>query len=327
MIHSVSHQRWMLVFAFGTALLLTFAFSRSTRAQDEEPPPEPPPVNNNDDYDTPKTNTGSGEIIEVEPEDEDGYADAVVYTDKEIKAECNKYRGKYVSYYDHVYLVENCKLRELMTEKRIQLVSKARARIYEVDGTTLAKLGLGTPITDDGSKEKVRGCKELENRYVTITYTDIYFVTGCKKRPFPDWETYMDHRKAKKKVKEEVLAVSLKEFDSLKLGPEITSVIDAEFAKVLTGEAGIEVIPVDEACRGLNGKDVSYVDKLYRIEKCRKREYDPELYLKKRRNVKIVLKELTAEQWLSLPDGKSMDPVVVVPEAAPAEYKAKRGAP
>ena len=62
---------------------------------------------------------------------------------------------------------------------------------------------------------------------------------------------------------------------------------------------------MDEACHGVDGRVVSYYSRLYRIERCRKREItDTEEFLRRLGNIerKEIL-ELRSEQWLSLPDG------------------------
>ena len=95
--------------------------------------------------------------------------------------------------------------------------------------------------------------------------------------------------------------------DSLEVGEPMRSVVDDMFAKLLTGSAGVEIIPVDEACEGVNNMVVSYYSRLYRIERCRKREIiSPELFMKKAGRNLAKLKEMSSEQWLSLPDGEPM---------------------
>ena len=94
--------------------------------------------------------------------------------------------------------------------------------------------------------------------------------------------------------------------NSLKLGKEIPSIMPAIFKKLLSGSAQVDVIPLNEACRNVNGKLVFYYTHIYKIENCRKREVDAEEYMKRHKYDRFKLPELTSEQWVSLPDGKPM---------------------
>lgn len=240
-----------------------------------------------------------------EPEDT-GWTPIKQYSASEKKEECGKFEGRVISYYGNVYLVEDCKFRQIKAHEYVQELAEKKTKIQEIDGSTLAKLSAGKPILSKSETVKKRTCPELEGNYVTFTNTEVYFVESCKRRPFPDWETYVDHRRKQGKGKTEILGLSWDEFESLKQGKAISSILDKHFADLLSGKAGVDVIPIDEACKGLNNQDVSYIDKIYRIENCRKREYDPADFLKQHFSTKLKLPELTAEQWLSLPDGKPM---------------------
>jgi len=177
-----------------------------------------------------------------------------------------------------------------------------------VQSPTIAKLKKGKPIFGRlQEKGKKRSCKTLTGKYITYAYTDVFYVEKCKKRQFADWATYVEHKKNLGRENEEIVVLTWDEYTELPLGPEIESIVDQEFERLLSGEAGVDVIPIDEACRGLNGKDVSYIDRIYKIQKCRKREYNAMAYSIKRGDKKLKLRELRPEQWLSLPDGKPMD--------------------
>ena len=241
------------------------------------------------------------------PED-NGYAERMVYSSAAKKKECQLRNGKYLGYYDHIYYVENCTLRLVTSSKILNHVTSRGVKLQTVGHETIAMLKMGQPLTELTSNQKnQRTCKQLESKYITHSYTDIFFVSKCRKKAFPDWTTFIAHRKSTKKRKSEVLALTWGEFSRIKLGTPFESTIDSEFEKLLTGEAGIEVIPIDEACAGVNHKNVSYVDKIYRIENCSKREYDAAAFVRKRAGKPFKLKELTAEQWLSMPEGPPMN--------------------
>lgn len=235
---------------------------------------------------------------------EEGWTKVKQYSDKEIAETCRKYEGKFIGYYDELYKVEKCKRRAVTRGKKL-MKKDANIHVDIVEPDVVAKLPIGSPLDSEEASHK-RSCKEIEGHYVTYTYTNIFIVKNCKLRKFPDWETFQSHRKKNNTMSNPILALKENEFFALRQVRPIASEIDKVFEKVLTGEAGVDVIPLDEACEGVEGKDVFYYSKIYKIEKCRKREYDPELYIKTRGG-KVTLKELTSSQWLSLPDGSPME--------------------
>lgn len=226
------------------------------------------------------------------------------YTAAQKKAECSKYEGRYIGFYDQVYKVEKCKRREIIGESEIGSLNLKHS-VVMVEKETVAMLDEGAPIKPDGLPRK-RSCSDLEGRYIVLGAGDIEFVEKCQRHIIPDVETLEAHRSKHKKGDGEIIELDAAEYHALKVGKAIPSILNDQNELVLNGKAGIDVIPVDEACRGVEGKVVSYYSKLYRVEKCRKREIDPEEYLKKPENASRKFVELSSEQWLSLPDGKPM---------------------
>ena len=220
-------------------------------------------------------------------------------------AECSKYEGKYISSYDNLYRVEKCR-RRLITNGDLTRKVTLTHPVYPVKNDTIIMLAEGTPIESLTEIElsATALCRRLEGDYITIPGGDIYVVEDCKRRMFPDWETFTEHQKKTKKLI--ITEISAPEMDSLKVGKEIPSIMPAIFKKLLTGSAQVDVIPLNEACRGVNGKLVFYYTHIYKIENCRKREVDAEEYMKRHKYERFKLPELTSEQWLSLPDGKAM---------------------
>ena len=110
----------------------------------------------------------------------------------------------------------------------------------------------------------------------------------------------------KGKKSENLLELDLLKYPDLKEGEVYLSVVDQD--KTIIDHIKndrTDVIPIKQACKGLNGSFVSYVDKIYKIENCRKREIDPEYFVSKYKNIK--LKEISSNQWVSLPDGKPLN--------------------
>lgn len=231
----------------------------------------------------------------------------------EVQKICKKYRGQLIAYYGEVFRVEDCERRPIINNKTVYSLLRSGKKIIDVDGDTIAALPEGEPVDLATTLESARSCKSLEGSYVTFSSVDVYIVEHCKKRLFPDWETYIRHRQKRGEKKGEILSLSSVEFESLEAGKPIVSIFDDIFAKLLYGSAEVDVIPVDEACAGVNNHLVSYYSRLYRIERCRKREVtDPESYLRHGGASAGKIKELTSEQWLSLPDGQ---PVIDKPRA------------
>lgn len=231
------------------------------------------------------------------------------FTRGEIQTICKKYQGHLIAYYNDVYKVENCARRPIINNKTVYQMQREGHKVLDVSGDVIAALPEGDALDFAETKAQARGCNKLEKQYVTFSNVDVYFVENCKRRIFPDWETYIRHREKRSDKKGEILALSWIEFDQLGAGEPIPSVVDDMFKKLLTGEAGVEIIPVDEACEGVNGRVVSYYQRLYRVEGCRKREIvDPELYMKKLGlGASVKITELRSEQWLSLPDGQPIE--------------------
>lgn len=225
---------------------------------------------------------------------------------KEIqKKQCEKFEGKVISFYDHIFKVEKCLRRPILQSRTVSDFMQAGVKIHNVESITLAALAEGTPLDDSSPTKEGRTCKQLEKQYVTYSYVDVYFIEHCKKRLFKDWDSYLKHRKHRNDELGEILTLSWNEFNSFPDGVDMPSFIDEEFRKLLSKAKDVDVIPIDEACHGVEGKYTSYYSKVYKIEKCRKREIDNRsLFTLKKADKALTVTELTSEQWISLPDGK-----------------------
>jgi hypothetical protein len=230
------------------------------------------------------------------------------FTHEERRELCAKYEGGLIAFYGEVYRVEKCKRRSFAQNKSVYEQQRRGEVITVVDQRVIAALAEGEPIDEAKSVETARSCNELERHYVTYSNVDVYFVENCKKRLFPDWETYLAHRKKRGEARAEILNLSWIEFSRLSDGPPILSVLNEEFRDSVASDSEVDIMPVDEACKGVEGKVVSYYSYLYRIERCRKRVYlDPNVVLKPSKQKKEKFIPLTSEQWLSLPDGEPID--------------------
>lgn len=239
-----------------------------------------------------------------------------VYTASDRKRICAKYEKQLIAYYGDVWKVDDCRRRPITDSKTVYGFQRNGQKVVDVDADVIAALREGEPLDLNEAEDTIRGCKVLESHYVTFSAVDVYFVEHCKRRLFPDWATYVKHRDRRGDKKGEILSLSLIEFDRLPPGEPLPSVVDDLFSKLLTGSAGVEIIPIDEACDGLEGKVASYYSRLYRVERCRKREVvEPDLYVKRNGGINgLKATEMKSEQWLSLPDGEPIGaPLAPVP--------------
>ncbi len=227
------------------------------------------------------------------------------FTSAEVQKECRKYEGKFIAYYDKIYKVEKCKRREVLSTDDQPNPVLARAKIQSVEGLTVATLPEGSPIEIERFTGKLN-CLRLEGRYILSRGDDIYFIEKCKKRMIPDWDTYAEHAQKRGKRGLEVFELAEAEFHAIKAGEPIKSVLDEEYKKLLAADKEPDIIPINEACKGLNGKYVTYYSRIYRIDACKKRPVDSEAFVMKNSNLKMI--ELSSEQWVSLPTGKIYKP-------------------
>ncbi len=227
-----------------------------------------------------------------------------VFTRQEIQRFCAQHKDRLIAYYGEVYQVEKCTRRVIQNSKTLARMIAKGAKVSDVDGDVIAAIPEGEPLDNDLIRQSIRTCKVLNGQYVSYSSVDVYFVEGCKRRLLPDWTTYINHRDVRDDERGEIMSLSWEEFVALQEGTHIPSVVDDMFARLLQGDAGVDIIPADEACEGINDKVVTYYDKMYRIEKCRKREIlNPGDVLQGFVEKTTKFHELTSQQWLSLPSG------------------------
>ncbi len=212
---------------------------------------------------------------------------------------CRKYDKKHIVYYSDIYFVEKCQ-RHLVVQESAEFKIVKSGTLIEVDQDVVQAIPRGEPMKS--GVDKKRSCKELEGRYVTTHFIDIYYVDGCKKRLFPEWDTYQAHSQTKPRERREILEVTDAELSSFKDGKDMPN-LERQDDEVIVDGSTIDLLPIKEACKGLEGKIVAFYGAIYRIEKCRKRpivsQSEVDLSIKSQAVI-----EINATQWYSLPKGK-----------------------
>jgi hypothetical protein len=225
------------------------------------------------------------------------------YSAAERQAECRKYRNKLISYYGDVFKVTDCERRLVESQDLIQRWVAQGKRIIAVENETIIKVPEGEPLTTATGSRQTYSCRELNGRYVMAGSSEIHFIQNCRRRSFPDWETFKEHRRKHNLQSKPIIELTTSRFQELKEGEPFPTILDDVYQKMDVEEEEVDVIPLSEACRGLNGKYVTYYSRVYKIENCRKREIvDPDVASRKVKGKSV--RELTSEQWLSLPDGE-----------------------
>lgn len=232
------------------------------------------------------------------------YVDPIIVpiTASESRKQCQQYEGKYISHYSNVYKVKNCQ-RKLINTDEIYELSKKKIKIYEVGNQTIRALKLYVKKPQSSYKKSKALCKKLEKQYITLQFENIFYVENCKKRAFDNWSSYESHRgKLDYKKKTVIFNLTWEEFSSLKDGKPMPSTLDADFKKQLSKQREPDLIPIDEACEGIEGQYAYYYSKLYKIQNCHKRVVILDSIKNKKKFSKLNIKEMTSEQWMSLPD-------------------------
>ena len=177
---------------------------------------------------------------------------------------CRKYEGAYISYYEHVFLVKGCQRHRVASHEEIYKLTRRGVALQTVDASVIR----GIPLADNSKQQskKVSAsqlCRALQGRYISRSYVDIYYVNKCRKRLFPNWETYQEHARQHGKQGTSIISVSGREFNAIKTGKHMPFA----HSEAMAISPEVDVIPIDEACKGVEGKYVSYYSKVYHIKK------------------------------------------------------------
>lgn len=206
---------------------------------------------------------------------------------------CRKYEGAHISYYGQIFRVKSCKRHAVTDQKKIRDLA-GRGVNFIVVGNDVIR---GIPLADKESFvsiDRKKLCRSVRGKYISYSFVDIYYIEGCTKRLFPNWASYQEHRRSRRGgVSGAIVSLNWQEFTAIKAGKDMP----ATSSSSLPPDSGVDVIPIGEACKGLENKYVSYYSKIYHIKNCHKKLIPYHLAREKR-----IFKELTSEQWLSLPD-------------------------
>lgn len=231
------------------------------------------------------------------------------------KSTCKQYEGKLIAYYADVYAVRACKRHLIEDPDELKKLQQSGKVIVEVEADVIKSLPLFVQ-KDQPRISKRRSCTEFNNKYVTHTLNEVYFVQNCTKRLFVDWESYLAHRKTRGINDFQIQELSFTEFSMLKTGDPMPSETDKYFAEQFEHSDEIEVLSVRDACKGLNGKLVSFYSDVYLIEKCKKRMITDPAKLKTMVAANAVI-EIDSSRFVSLPQGKPIEPPHIKEDSTP----------
>lgn len=222
------------------------------------------------------------------------------------KKVCLEFNNKYISYYSEVYRITNCK-RHLLTPEEVYIHTRKKGVIHTVDANVIIALAEGEVYQNIGEIKKSNDCYGLEGKFVTFVYGHVYLVKNCKRRGFEYWSDYETFREKTPMKQRDIIPLNSELYASIPEGELMPAKISDDYWGGF-GKEGVDIIPIDEACYGVEGKYVSYYERVYKIEKCRKREVKAEVVMEGKL-AKIKFRELTSEQWISLPNGKNIEKI------------------
>ena len=228
---------------------------------------------------------------------------------KSSQLNCKKFANSFISYYSSVFHVSGCKRYKLESHQVYELTKKSK-KVHEVDSSVIDSIPLGGAYLKSAKKEKESICKKYERTYITFSFMDVYWVENCKKKRFPDWASYESHRgKLNKEIS--LHSLELDDFSQIAEIDPMPSVINEEFRETINSDQ-VDMIPVDEACKGIQNQFVTYLGQMFYIESidkgdkglaCQKRQVDAEIFTRKKAGESFRLRELNSSQAISIPDG------------------------
>ena len=137
----------------------------------------------------------------------------------EKQAECRKYEGKLISFYQDLYKVENCRRRLVRDEAEVAKYLASEQKVFSVTNDTIIMLEPGQAI-EAKSKSSLK-CSDIEGGYVTTGGESLYFVERCKLRKFQDWESFSTHRARLKLTRRPIVELSQEQKKSFGLADAI----------------------------------------------------------------------------------------------------------
>lgn len=234
---------------------------------------------------------------------------------------CNDLKHRkisYISYYDQLFqLDENCQRIPLDHDQAWEL-SRRGIFFTDVSHEVIAALPSFSPVKSATTISPDVLCQKFRHKYI-IMGSDHYWIEPtednktCFKRLFPDWDSYDNHAGKNRTGRPVPLNITDEDFYRIPSGPPMISVIDEDFRQQLhqakTQQA--DLLPLDEACRGLVGKYATYLGEIYFITKksggsdnesfCTRRIINGEQFTREWGLTSLHLQELTSSQALSIP--------------------------
>lgn len=243
----------------------------------------------------------------------------VPLTQTEKDAICKEFARKnvsYISYYENVYEIKNCE-RIRLSNSRVKELTRRGVKVQDADHHAIEALNLRPKVASKGAVSRQELCKKYHHKYITYAYVDVYWVEGCVKHPFPDWSSYENHAGKLRDSRPSLVTPESDDFYRLDTGEPMKSVIDEEFRTMLQSQSDqADLLPLDEACKGIHGQYVTYLGQIYFIDKkpgqkdtgpfCHRRVVDSEEFTRKRGMSGFNLPELSSSQALSIPVGEPM---------------------
>lgn len=214
----------------------------------------------------------------------------------EKKQACRKYNGRLIGYYGKVYRVQGCQ-RHPVAPSAIAAGIRRYGRVLSVESDVIKLI----PAVKAVVKQRL-SCREAEGRVFLTLAGQIFQVAGCRRYTFPDWETYLEYRKKGRVNKRAFVEVEDHLAQTLPEARVYPSVLDADSAAFLRDNEDYDVIPAKRACKGLEGRFVTYYSQIYKIERCKRRP----VAISALKLSRLNLKELSSSQWLSIPEGKPL---------------------
>lgn len=239
--------------------------------------------------------------IELQKEEARQEAIEKAKLEKEKKEVCEKYEGKFISYYNTSF-VKSCKMHQLSEGELGELLRKSKVPV-EVPERVVQLLEQGVDYKEYTSKKL--SCKDLNQEYVK-SRLETYWVENCTLRKFPDVASVENHRSQKDRLKKKIHILSVSELSQFQMGEDIDSVLKEHSP---LGEL-IEREDLERICSEMVGKYVSFFDQIYLVtpfqegKGCWKKSVSnvAEFTRKNFRKEVMVHKNLDSNEAYTLPD-------------------------
>ncbi len=230
------------------------------------------------------------------------------------------YEGKYLGYEGEVYRIKKDGFYEVMGGDEIYRITSQGIPIISVEKDIFQAFSEAKTMEKLPSPK--RESRVFQNSYITSQSAsmEIYWVgpcpqyDACQKQKIPDRETLEFHRAKTGRTAQPLVALTEEEFQSIKDAPPMGSVLTEEYKTLYTDGQEPQVLPIEEACRGLVGQYGVFLSQIYwfmpgnKLGTCTKKIIEGEDYLKKFPTYDKAprLVELTPSQMVTIPDSGTL---------------------